>query len=717
MNLVNCYIEFDASALDQTYTYCFKNEDVSVGKRVLINFNGYERIGFVDSVELNSTKSFPYEIKPILGVIDEEPILNDEMLELGKWLSKTTVSTVISAYQAMVPSQLKPKSSAIKVIFEKWVSPIMKDASELTIRQKELYEYLISKGELKRSEWNKLSSVTKVLENKGFVSVFEKEKRNTEEDIFTEECNILLNDEQKHAVSRILNSSKDVICLKGVTGSGKTEVFLHAASEVLKEGKQVLFLVPEISLTPMMQERVQKRFGNDVAIYHSGLTVQQKYEQYQSVKNREKKIVVGTRSAIFMPFDNIGLIILDEEHDLSYKQETGCRYHAKDVAIYRGKIHHAKVVLASATPSLDTMARAMKNIYELVEIKNRVNKSLPNIKLIDMNEVIKKKQSYILSNELIQEMKNTLNKNEQIILLLNRRGYQPVLRCKDCGKILMCPHCDKPLVLHKDSNTLHCHLCGIKLRRIYECKDCHGKLSGSGFGTQMLEEKIHEIFENVRVLRMDADTTKHKDSHQKILEKFRNHEADILLGTQMIAKGLDFDNVTLVGIVQGDSMLARSDYRSSELTFDLLTQASGRSGRGNKEGKVLIQVYDTQHYAIKNVLTQDYTSFFKHEMNYRHMASYPPYTYISTITLAHSDDELVKEYAHKIYEDLKRYDFKVLGVSELLKIMDKKRYRLCIKSKSLDKLQDVMYELYQKHRLSKNKVSLYIDMNPLTMDD
>ena len=717
MNLVNCYIEFDASALDQTYTYYFKNEDVRVGKRVLINFNGYERIGFVDSIELNSTKSFPYEIKPILEVIDDEPILNEEMLELGKWLSKTTVSTVISAYQAMVPSQLKPKSSAKKVVLEKWVSTILKDKTELTIRQKELYEYLIVKGELKRSEWNKLSSVTKALENKGYVHIFEKEKRSVEDTVFVEKCTISLNDEQKHAVSRILNSSKDVICLKGVTGSGKTEVFLHAACEVLKEDKQVLFLVPEISLTPMMVERVQKRFGNDVAIYHSGLTSQQKYEQYQSVKNKEKKIVVGTRSAIFMPFDNIGLIILDEEHDLSYKQETGCRYHAKDVAIYRGKKHHAKVVLASATPSLDTMARAMKNVYELVEIKNRVNKSLPNIKLINMNEVIKKKQSYILSDELIQEMKNTLNKNEQVILLLNRRGYQPVLRCKDCGKILMCPHCDKPLVLHKDSNTLHCHLCGIKLRRIYECKECHGELAGSGFGTQMLEEKIHEVFENVKVLRMDADTTKQKDSHQKILEKFRNHEADILVGTQMIAKGLDFENVTLVGIVQGDSMLARNDYRSSELTFDLLTQASGRSGRGNKEGKVLIQVYDTEHYAIQNVLTQDYNNFFKNEMNYRHLASYPPYTYISTITLSHSNDDLVKDYAYKIHDYLKQYDFKVLGVSELLKIMDKKRYRICIKSKSLDKLQEVMVDLYQKHRLSKNKVSLYIDMNPLTMDD
>ncbi|MGN1343179.1 MAG: primosomal protein N' [Traorella sp.] len=719
MNLVYCYIEFDSSTLDQTYTYCFKNEDIKPGKRVLVDFNGYTRVGFVDHVELDSTKSFPYEIKPILEVIDEQPILNEEMLELGKWLSKTTISTVISAYQAMVPSQLKPKSSyaSKKIVMENWVRPLPLMEMELTARQKEVYDILVANKEMKMHEWRKVSTVTKVLEGKGLVEVFQKEKKTHEPIIEKKPCKIVLNDEQKKAVERILTSSSEVICLKGVTGSGKTEVFLHVAQKVLEKGKQVLFLVPEISLTPMMVERVKERFGNDVAIYHSGLTTQQKYEQYQSVKNKEKKIVVGTRSAIFMPFDSIGLIILDEEHDLSYKQESGCRYHARDVAIYRGKKHHALVVLASATPSLDTMARAIKNVYELVEIKKRVNQNLPQVKLINMNEVIRKKQSYILSNELIEAMQETLQKKQQILLLLNRRGYQPILRCKECGKILMCPHCDKPLVYHKDTNTLHCHLCGIKLRKTNECPTCHGKLMGGGFGTQMLEEKLFELFPNARIIRMDADTTSRKDAHQKLLTSFKQHEADILLGTQMIAKGLDFENVTLVGIVTGDAMLARSDYRSSELTFDLLTQASGRSGRGNLPGKVLIQVYDSEHYAIQCALSQDYYRFFKNEMQYRHLASYPPYTYLCTLTFSHKNQELALNEANEIMNELMKYEFKVLGVSELLKIMDKKRYRICVKSKSQQKLQDVIYDIYQKHRLSKSKVNLEIDMNPLTMDD
>lgn len=714
MNLVHCYIENNSSAIDQTYTYQFVNEDVDVGKRVLVNFNGKERIAFVDEVEYNSTKTFRYEIKPILEVIDEKPILNDEMIELAKWMSKTTVSTVISALQAMVPSQLKPKSTNTKIIMEKWVRPICDHSS--TNKQKEMYDFLVNQKEMKRSEWLKLSSVCKKLEENHSVEIFEKLKKDKEEIVVSKPCPFELNDEQKYAVSRILESDKDVICLKGVTGSGKTEVFLHATCEILNQGKQVLFLVPEISLTPMMVERVKSRFGSDVAIYHSGLNAQQKYEQYQSIKNKEKKIVVGTRSAIFMPFDNLGLIILDEEHDLSYKQDTNCRYHARDVAIYRGKKHHAKVVLASATPSLDTMARAIKGVYELVEIKNRVNQSLPEVKLINMNEAIRKKESYILSNEMIDAIRDTLSENKQVMLLLNRRGYQPVLRCQSCGKILMCPHCDKPLVLHKDTNTLHCHLCGIQLKRTYECNECHGKLFGSGFGTQMLEEKINQLFPNATLIRMDADTTSRKDAHAKLLESFRNHEADILIGTQMISKGLDFEDVTLVGILQGDAMLARSDYRSSELTFDLLTQASGRSGRGKNEGRVLIQVYDEDHYAIQCALKQDYMRFFKNEMQYRHLAAYPPYTYLCTLTFI-GKDEKVSDYANEVIDELKGYDFKILGVSELLKIRDEKRYRIVVKSKSFDQLQHVIYELYQKHRLSRNHVKLHIDMNPLTMDD
>lgn len=715
MNLAYCYIENNTSALDQTYTYQFMDEEVEAGKRVLVNFHYRECIAFVDKTEKNSTKVFPYEIKPVLKVLDEKPILNQELIELAKWISMTSISPVISVLQAMVPSQLKPKSSHSKVKKEKWVRVI--EDKTCTKKQKDLYQLLEQNIEMKRSEWLKLSTIARKLEEMGCVEIFEKESKSTEAKIEKKECPFELNEEQKKAVDKILHSSSEVLCLKGVTGSGKTEVFLHAAEEILKQGRQVLFLVPEISLTPLMEKRVKDRFGNDVAIYHSALSGQQKYEQYQAVRNKEKKIVVGTRSAVFMPFDDLGLIILDEEHDLSYKQDQNCRYHARDVAIQRGKYHHAKVVLASATPSLDTMARAMKNVYELVEIKNRVNQKMPAVKLINMNEVIRKKQSYILSDEMIEAIHQELDQKNQVILLLNRRGYQPVWRCVECGKVLMCPHCDKPLVLHKETNTLNCHLCGAVLKRIYECPICHGKLSGSGFGTQMLEEKLSQLFPDARLIRMDADTTSQRDAHEKLLKEFEDQKADILLGTQMIAKGLDFEKVTLVGILQGDALLARSDYRSSELTFDLLMQASGRSGRGSKNGRVLIQVYDDKHYAIQCALKQDYEGFFRHEMQYRHLAGYPPYTYLCAMTFISKDGQSAYDEATTMMNELKCDAFKVLGVSELLKIKDEIRYRICVKSRSLEKLQSVIYQLYQKHRISKSKVKLQIDMNPVTLDD
>lgn len=714
MNLCYCYIENNTSVLDQTYTYQFINEKVEVGMRVLVNFNYRECIGFVDHIEMNSTTSFPYEIKPILNVLDETPILNKEMIELAKWMSHVTISPVISCLQAMVPAQLKPKTTKEKIKMEKWVVPVKDNTT--TDKQKVLYDLLVQAKIMKRSEWLK-HSLARKLEQLQCVDILEKESKAKEETIEKEKCSFDLTDEQKNAVNKILTSQNDVICLKGVTGSGKTEVFLHCAEEVLNKGKQVLFLVPEISLTPLMVSRVKKRFGSDVAIYHSGLNATQKYEQYQSVRNHEKNIVVGTRSAVFMPFDKLGLIILDEEHDTSYKQETNCRYHARDVAIQRGKTHHARVVLASATPSLDTYARCLKKVYELVEIKNRINCKMPSVKLINMNEVIKKKQSYILSDEMIKAMKETLDKKQQVILLLNRRGYQPILRCSDCGSVLMCPHCDKPLVYHKDSQSLNCHLCGYTTNVLSTCPACKGKLSGFGFGTQLLAEKVQQLFPDSQIIRMDADTTSRKDAHQKLLTSFENHEADILLGTQMIAKGLDFEKVTLVGILQGDGMLARSDYRSGELTFDLLTQASGRSGRGANDGQVLIQVYDDKHYAIQCALHQDYERFFKYEMQYRHLAQYPPYTYLCSLVFISKDSSNALLMAETIMNELKNKGFKVLGVSELLKIQDEIRYRIIVKSKNLEFLQVEIYKIYQNMRKSKNKVKCHIDMNPLTLDE
>lgn len=717
MNIVYCYIEHPVSAIDQRYTYQFHDEKIEAGMRIQVNFAHRVCVAFVDEVVYDTHQQFDYEIKEVIQVIDTSPILNAELMELGKWLAETTVSPVIACFQAMLPAKLKPKSSKQRIKMEKWVR-IQHRPQVLTERRQEAFDALEAVGEMPLAKWRQLTkSVGKALEACQAVEIFEKEARANEEKLAVSEFELTLSEEQKQAIEQVLHPKKSVLCLHGVTGSGKTEVFLHSAKEVLKQGKQVLLLVPEIALTPMMVERVQKRFGNEVAIYHSALNDQEKYEQFQSVRNHEKNIVVGTRSAIFMPFDHLGLIILDEEHDSSYKQDSQPQYHCRDVAIWRGKKHQATVLLASATPSLETYARAIKDVYQLIALKHRVTNNMPEVSLINMQQTVKKGGSYILSPPLIEAMRDCLSRKEQVILLLNRRGYQPTLHCSECGATLMCPHCDRTLVYHKDDQSVKCHLCGYSIPVPIVCPTCKSpSLKGMGFGTQRLAEMVSELFPDKRIIRMDADTTARKNAHRDLLDQFGRHEADILLGTQMIAKGLDFENVTLVGILQGDAMLYRSDYRCNESTFDLLCQASGRSGRGVKQGKVLLQVFDDQHYAVRCALTHDYLKFFEQEMHYRHLAGYPPYTYLASLVYIHKDQQLASQAANEGMRQLGKEAFKLLGPSELMKIKDEYRFRICIKSKSLEHMQKAIYQLSRDHRASKSKVRLQIDINPLNMD-
>lgn len=716
MNLVNCYIEHPSSAIDQTYTYCFDQEKIEPGMRIQVDFAHRHCVAFVESVEYNSEKQFAFEVKKVLAVLDEEPVLTPELMELGKMMAKTTVSPMIACFQAMLPSKLKPKSSHGTIKMEKWVR--FANDGALTSKQLVALNTIKDCESMKRSEWlARFKSVAKKLEEMGCVEVFEKEASIKEEPVMTSNFDLTLSEEQEKAIDAILHPQKPVLCLHGVTGSGKTEVFLHCAKEILAKGKQVLLLVPEISLTPLMVGRVKARFGNDVAIYHSALNEQEKYEQFQSVRRHEKNIVVGTRSAIFMPFDNLGLIVLDEEHDLSYKQDSLPRYHCRDIAIERAKTHHAPLLLASATPSLETYARAVKGVYQLISMTKRVTNRLPDVELVNMQNAVKKGESYLLSNALVEAMHNCFAKNQQVILLLNRRGYQPTIRCSECGETMMCPHCDRALVYHKDDQSVKCHLCGYSIPVPTFCPKCQSpSLKGSGFGTQKLAEKVNELFPDRKIIRMDADTTAKKNAHQELLDQFASHQADILLGTQMIAKGLDFENVTLVGILQGDAMLYRSDYRSSELTFDLLCQASGRSGRGSEKGKVILQVFDDQHYAVRCALTHDYLQFFKQEMKYRHLASYPPYTYLANLVFVHHDRNEAYNCAIEMMEYLQDDNFKMLGPSELMRIKDESRIRICIRSRSLEVLTDKIYACYQMHRKKRSKVKLNIDMNPLTMD-
>ena len=716
MILAEIFIEHPVRAVDQVFTY---ESDVMLekGERVEVNFNNRFLVGFVHSCIESSLsrqeyeKQAGYKIKKIHRIIDSESLLNDELYALADYMKDITLSTTISCYQAMLPTVLKPSSSNSKIQYEKWVVPTEEKVS-LTPKQLDAYMYVVENKMIKYSLLRaKYPSIAKKLVDSGALKIIEKEKEGNTYSTVKKSQPLELTEEQRNVKNEFESSDDSVFLLRGVTGAGKTEVYLQLADEVLKKGKQVLILVPEIALTPQMIERVASRFGSHLAIYHSRLNAQQKYEQYQLVRQKKASVVVGTRSAVFLPFDDLGLIIMDEEHDSSYKQDSQPAYHCRDIAIWRGKYHHCKVLLGSATPTLESYARALKNVYHLLTLEHRINDSLPVTEIVSM----KNEKQDILSDVLTEKIQDRLAKNEQVILLLNRRGYHNILRCKECGEVVKCPHCDLAMSYHYKENVMKCHTCGTMTRIPKVCPSCHSDsgFATFGYGTEKLLEVVQNTFKDARILRMDRDTTSKKDGHEKILKAFGNHEADILLGTQMIAKGLDFAGVTLVGILNGDEGLARTDFRSCEVTFDLLMQASGRSGRANKQGEVVIQVYDESHYAVTCAAKQDYVSFFKNEMKFRHIGNYPPYSYFISLTVYSLSEEKAEEIALWLKNAL-HGNFKIIGVVKLLKIKDQYRSRILLKGKDLDEMRNEIRKLLDTD--DNRKKNIHIDVNPMVID-
>lgn len=722
MKIAHVFVEHPIYHLDHTFTYLCDGFSLQRGVRVQVPFGGTSIIGFVTEVEELSeeqVQAFGYKIKSIIALIDEEPLINEELFSLAHWMAKTYVVPVISCIQCMLPAKLKPKSSHGTIKMEAYVRYV-KEVDGLTSKQKQALQGLQEQQVMTRASFYAIYKTPgKKLIELGCAEVFEKEAEAVLQGQQMTPFSFSLSEQQKRAIEQINQTPHhEVLLLHGATGSGKTEVFLRLAATALQKGQQVVLLVPEISLTPLMIGRVKERFGSAVAIYHSALNAQEKYEQYQLVKHHKVNIVVGTRSAIFMPFDNLGLIILDEEHDTSYKQDSMPKYHCRDIAIQRGKYHDARVVLASATPSLETYARAHKKVYRLIEMPERINHKFPTMKIVEMRKAVKNGEDFLLSNALLDGIYDRLQRKEQVILLLNRRGYTPILRCISCGYVKQCPHCDVAMSYHKDEKVLKCHTCGFTTPVPTHCPQCGSSTwRYLGIGTQKLEELVQIKFPTARILRMDADTTGKKHAHQTILESFGKGEADILLGTQMIAKGLDFEHVTLVGIVNGDAMLSRSDYRSAELTYDLLEQASGRSGRGDKAGEVIIQAYDTTHYAITSAANHDYKTFFTKEMNYRHLASYPPFTYLASMVFLHKNEEVVRDaitMAMKVLEG--KQGFKVLGPALLHKIKDETRMRILLKGKDQQQLTFAIKDIYDRYLITKQKARMDIDLAPIVLE-
>lgn len=725
MQIAEVLIEYSIYQLDQTYSYAVNDLDVIAGARVFVNFNNRKTVGIVMNIKdypkslTEYEKEVGFKLSPILSVVDDFVILNDELMKLAYFLQKTTISPLISCLSVMLPSKLKPSSSFGKKKYTTFVEVTPINDVKLTPLQTEGYNYIKNNQPLTQTDFNRAfdSSLLRRIESKNVVKKYKKESRYVEQEIKTKPFHKLTKD-QKDVYDEILNTNDSVYLLHGVTGSGKTEVYLQLARQALEKDESVLILVPEISLTPQMINHVRSRFGDKVAIYHSYLNEQEKYEQYQRVVKGEVKLVVGTRSSIFMPFKNIGLIILDEEHDQSYKQSSMPRYHARDVAIERAKNHNAKVILGSATPALESYARAAKGIYHLLELPNKIGKfqEIP-YKIVDTQKSLYKGQSNILTNELIDAIQKRLDNNEQSVILLNRRGYTPVFTCTQCQSVKMCKDCDVAMSYHREDNMMICHMCGLVQKLPITCDKCgNDKFRYRGFGTQRVEAELNKIFEKAHVVRMDADQVGKKGSHERLLNEFEE-KGDILLGTQMIAKGLDYHRVTLVGVLNADAMLARNSYRSVEDTFNLITQVSGRGGRGNLSSELIVQSFDAKHYAIVLACKNNYIRFFNQEMQYRHLANYPPYTYLIKIVLSHHNEELLEEKTILVKNILRNETvWTVLGPSQMTKIKRQLRNQFVLKGKNLKQMVNTLNEINSTLTKSLATVKIIIDVNPMEME-
>src|SRR5690625_893423 len=536
--------------------------------------------------------------------------------------------------------------------------------------------------------------------------------------------NLTLTNEQEKAIQPIIQSihSNDykTFLLYGVTGSGKTEIYLQSIEKVIRQGKEAIVLVPEISLTPQMVRRFKGRFGSNVAVMHSALSMGERYDEWLKIQRKEVQVVVGARSAIFAPFENLGIIIIDEEHETTYKQEESPRYHARDIAIKRAEWHACPVVLGSATPTLESFARAKKDVYQLLTLSERTNKKpMPTVQIVDMREELHSGNRTMFSTKLMECIKSRLLKQEQIVLLLNRRGYSTFALCRDCGHVEECPNCDISLTYHKRYHQLKCHYCGHEQRMPTTCSTCEGsQIRFFGTGTAKAEESLTNLIPEARIIRMDVDTTRRKGSHERLLQNFSNYEADILLGTQMIAKGLDFENVTLVGVLAADSMLHLPDFRSSEKTFQLMTQVSGRAGRHELEGEVIVQTYTPEHYSIELASQYNYEQFYLQEMQMRRQFQYSPYVFMVLMTITDENERKVNEIAYKITQLLQHKlneQSSILGPtpSPITRIKNRFRYQIIIKYKYEPNLPSYIQEIidYFVEDIRKN-TQIIVDFNP-----
>ena len=681
----------------------------------------------INGIVLDIIDTYDGETKDIISIVTKELKLNKELLELGKYIKNKYLCTLIAAYQAMLPSSLKINNSKESYELKKVYITLNKNNDELdeyinsNSRAKKQIELinLLKEGRIEKKNIN--SSALRILLDKSIVkeeyeSIYRINKNNEKQVEYE------LTDIQNKAYLDIKSgfNTNNIYLLHGVTGSGKTEVYMHLCEDIIKQDKCVIVLVPEISLTTQLVNRFYNRFGSDVAIFHSELSEGEKYDEYKKIDRKEVHIVVGTRSAIFTPIRDLGLIIIDEEHTSSYKQENNPRYSAIDIAKWRSEYNKAPLVLGSATPSFESMARAQKGVYHLVTLDKRVGKAkLPIITVVNMQDEYKKR-NMILSDDLKNKITDRLKNKEQVMLLLNRRGFSTFITCESCGYTYKCPNCDITLTYHKSSSHLRCHYCGYTLFYDGVCKECHEKAVNTfGLGTEKVESVVKELFPDARVVRMDRDTTTKKGSHEEIIKKIENLEYDIVIGTQMISKGLDFPRVTLVGIINADESLNIPDFRAGENTYALLSQVSGRAGRADLQGEVIIQTFNPDNKTIQNVVQNDYLMNYEYEMNIRKLLKYPPYFYLIGIKVISKDYDKASIEANKVVNILKNNKMSntiVLGptTASQFKINNLFRFQIIIKYKKDDIILSKIREIDELF-ISNKDVYLEIDVDPIQL--
>ena len=763
------YFDIYIDSMKGIYTYSDKNDEFEVGENVIVPFRNIKKSGFI--IRKNLKEHFEFKVLNISSKVKNSLKLSNEQIKLIEWMVDYYLASYDSVIKAMIPKKIKIsynniyiinldrlnilseyldneiinhifslatisystakskfKKSVIDNLIEKKI--LFKDENNICINlenfyklkeeNKEIFEYFYKKTIIKKEKLEeKFKKIDiKELEEKEILkieaSISEKKDYSSDniEKVFRNKS--LLNEKQLAIKENIEKSIKKYFLLKGVTGSGKTEIYIELIKKAFFEGYGSIFLVPEISLTPQMVERFQSEFKNNIAILHSSLSDIERAKEWESIYTGEKKIVLGVRSAIFSPVKNLKYIILDEEHEATYKQDSSPRYNAKYVAIKRCLDEDAKLILGSATPSIESYYYAKTGIYELLSLEDRYgNAQMPDIQVVDM----KQEDDLFFSKALLEEIKNTLLKNEQVILLLNRKGYSTYIQCKDCGYVEECDNCSIKMSYYKSTNKYKCNYCGKQIYYTGKCTKCGStNLIHSGKGIERIEEELKKYFD-VPMIKVDSELSRNKDYFSKIYKDFSDKKYSILIGTQIIAKGLHFPNVTLVGVINSDIILNFPDFRSGEKTFQLLTQVSGRAGRGDKKGKVIIQTYEPENNVIKDSKEENYDLFYEKEISSRKVFSYPPFSKILNIGFSSEDEARLLDISKKFYDEIKSENIELYGPMPSMVYKVQKRFRMNIFAKGSKKKID-KFKLFLKRKLNEfndTKVRIVVDIDPINM--